>query len=504
MASGGSEVLIDLKRVSLNVDGFYWCLLDVRSPEGTTELSQEQQTDKSSTFAKTPAFERKKFKFRLPDDAAAEDLRFDMPIRVYRASRDDKDNFQLYASQTVDIRFDATSQMSVLDDGKARRIHRRAFLTRNIANLGVHKEQGKIEFDVTVREIDSKHEPEPFPVQSRVNVSVDNDTIPEEHELETRESSPGLDFPDISAIPGTAQHPSVQEYRPASRIELSPSPTSGPLSSIRSIGRNTALHTGLAGDSLQVIPESLTGDGDEVESPTLIQDPDGAVTGSSPMGSKMQQQYHTSASPHFPASSAVSRILPQYSSLSHNQGDKLLETREYKPLEIPPDTPKPVQHSDNEPSDLRSMAIIERLTKELEDYRLGIQKMGNDIVHMREKIAKLEQEKTFLRQDLEGQDKAAQALVDEAELDSLDRVDLIRRHVKLCQRFGSEVKRSREYSQRVQKLQNEIIKKNDQEKGLLKIQQAHTAQQALVQKLQEHLERSRKYKETCRQQEKVS
>jgi acyl carrier protein len=130
------------------------------------------------------------------------------------------------------------------------------------------------------------------------------------------------------------------------------------------------------------------------------------------------------------------------------------------------------------------MAIIERLTKELEDYRLGIQKMGNDIVHMREKIAKLEQEKTFLRQDLEGQDKAAQALVDEAELDSLDRVDLIRRHVKLCQRFGSEVKRSREYSQRVQKLQNEIIKKNDQEKGLLKIQQAHTAQQALVQKLQ--------------------
>jgi acyl carrier protein len=129
--------------------------------------------------------------------------------------------------------------------------------------------------------------------------------------------------------------------------------------------------------------------------------------------------------------------------------------------------------------------------------------MGNDIVHMREKIAKLEQEKTFLRQDLEGQDKAAQALVDEAELDSLDRVDLIRRHVKLCQRFGSEVKRSREYSQRVQKLQNEIIKKNDQEKGLLKIQQAHTAQQALVQKLQEHLERSRKYKETCRQQEKV-
>ena len=307
----GSEVLIDLKRVSLNDDGFYYCSLDVRPPRGTIVSSEEQQTDKSRTFTKTPAFDRKNFKFHLPDDA--EDLRFNLPINVYRATSDDTDNFVLYGSQTVDVRFDSPSQMSLLDDGRARRIHKRAFLTRNLADLGVHKEQGKIEFDVTVRELDSSHEPAPSPVQSRVNVnvdsptlalgnqerntsfSVDTGTIPDDHEQETRASSPGLDFPDLSAIPLLHRDPSVQESRPVSQVEPSPSPTSGPLSSIRSIGGNTALHAGLAGDSLQVIPEtetlvSFTGDGDEDERLTPIPIPDVTVTGSSPMESKVQQR----------------------------------------------------------------------------------------------------------------------------------------------------------------------------------------------------------------------
>lgn len=39
-----------------------------------------------------------------------------------------------------------------------------------------------------------------------------------------------------------------------------------------------------------------------------------------------------------------------------------------------------------------------------------------------------QQEKMLLTQELASQDRAAQSLVDDSELDSLDRVELIRRH----------------------------------------------------------------------------
>ena len=45
------------------------------------------------------------------------------------------------------------------------------------------------------------------------------------------------------------------------------------------------------------------------------------------------------------------------------------------------------------------------------------------------------------------------------------------------------------------------LQKNDQEKEFLKIQQAHSTQQSLIQKLQERLKKMKKLEETCKQQE---
>ena len=46
-----------------------------------------------------------------------------------------------------------------------------------------------------------------------------------------------------------------------------------------------------------------------------------------------------------------------------------------------------------------------------------------------------------------------------------------------------------------------ISQKNDQEKDFLKIQKAHSTQQAVIQKLQDRLKKMKKLEETCKQQE---
>lgn len=289
-------MLIDLQQVSLNDDGFYYCTVDVRPSRGTAGSSGHNRTDQSRTFSRTPAFDRKNFRFQLPEDF--QDSRFDLPISVYRAGREASRSFLLYAAQTVDFRFDPSSQTSLLDDGKTLRTHRRVFLTRNLADSGVYKQMGKIEFEVTIREQDYHQEPKtvPSPVQSRVDSfapesqlrstrsAVESETLPVDQE--SRVSTPGVDLPDPAGIPVLPRRPTETESRPRTRLEPSPSPTSGPPSSIRSIG-NTAPQLGRVGEPLDPLPEtplSFVGDEDEVQS--LI--PDVTVKQSSPVESRFQ------------------------------------------------------------------------------------------------------------------------------------------------------------------------------------------------------------------------
>uniref|UniRef100_A0A8C0AQI8 C2 domain-containing protein n=1 Tax=Buteo japonicus TaxID=224669 RepID=A0A8C0AQI8_9AVES len=62
----------------------------------------------------------------------------------------------------------------------------------------------------------------------------------------------------------------------------------------------------------------------------------------------------------------------------------------------------------------------------------------------------------------------------------------------------------RRLKDRVQRLQNELIRKNDQEKDLVLLQRAHRQQQAVLRRCQEKVAKTKSLEETVRQQEKVS
>uniref|UniRef100_A0A663DYB0 Coiled-coil domain containing 33 n=1 Tax=Aquila chrysaetos chrysaetos TaxID=223781 RepID=A0A663DYB0_AQUCH len=61
----------------------------------------------------------------------------------------------------------------------------------------------------------------------------------------------------------------------------------------------------------------------------------------------------------------------------------------------------------------------------------------------------------------------------------------------------------RRLKDRVQRLQNELIRKNDQEKDLVLLQRAHRQQQAVLRRCQEKAAKTKSLEETVRQQEKV-
>ena len=60
-----------------------------------------------------------------------------------------------------------------------------------------------------------------------------------------------------------------------------------------------------------------------------------------------------------------------------------------------------------------------------------------------------------------------------------------------------------EYRDRVCELQNSLITKNDREKELLQVSEAHQNQQESMLRLQEKVDKCRRLEEACRKQEKV-
>jgi hypothetical protein len=68
------------------------------------------------------------------------------------------------------------------------------------------------------------------------------------------------------------------------------------------------------------------------------------------------------------------------------------------------------------------------------------------------------------------------------ELVPLDQ--LKERYAVLAAKFQSSLEKCRELTEKLEHIQEKVIDRNDLEKRMLELQQAHTAQQAYVQKLQ--------------------
>nr|XP_022315826.1 coiled-coil domain-containing protein 33-like isoform X2 [Crassostrea virginica] len=153
--------------------------------------------------------------------------------------------------------------------------------------------------------------------------------------------------------------------------------------------------------------------------------------------------------------------------------------------------------------DQTSMNVLDHQMKELENYRAAIQRMGQDIVALRQQIRELEGNNSQLRRDLANYNDASKLMIESAELDNLTKPEVMSRYAALKQTLQTNSGDIQMYKDKVQKLQNELIKKNDQEKKYIKIAQSYKQQTEVITKLQEKVKKSKNVEEALKKQEKV-
>ncbi|XP_077979559.1 coiled-coil domain-containing protein 33-like [Glandiceps talaboti] len=154
-------------------------------------------------------------------------------------------------------------------------------------------------------------------------------------------------------------------------------------------------------------------------------------------------------------------------------------------------------------SEEHAMSLLDYQMKELDNYRDAMKKMGKDILRLREEIARLEGENSQLRRQLHMHDDSTRAMLYAADIEALSRAEIMERFLLLRRQLMNQSGETTHYKDKLQRLQNEIIKKNDKEKEYLKLQDAHLAQSAMLQKLQSKQEKVKKLEETIKEQENV-
>uniref|UniRef100_A0A452TF75 Coiled-coil domain containing 33 n=1 Tax=Ursus maritimus TaxID=29073 RepID=A0A452TF75_URSMA len=127
--------------------------------------------------------------------------------------------------------------------------------------------------------------------------------------------------------------------------------------------------------------------------------------------------------------------------------------------------------------------------QEMNNYRRAMQKMAEDILSLRKHASMLEAENRVLRSQL-------------AQGEVLSRASPTP-PVSMKQKLLLSELDLKKLRDKVQHLQNELIRKNDREKELLLLHQARQPQAALLQRCQDKLKKMKALEETVRHQEKV-
>ncbi|XP_014636401.1 PREDICTED: coiled-coil domain-containing protein 33 isoform X2 [Ceratotherium simum simum] len=130
---------------------------------------------------------------------------------------------------------------------------------------------------------------------------------------------------------------------------------------------------------------------------------------------------------------------------------------------------------------------------EMNNYRRAMQKMAEDILSLRKQASILEAENRVLRSHLTQEEV-------EEEQDNPDKPQNLASMKQKLLLSELDVTKLRD---KVQHLQNELIRKNDREKELLLLYQAQPPQAALLQRYQDKLQKMKMLEETVRHQEKV-
>ncbi|KAG6922319.1 coiled-coil domain containing 33 [Chelydra serpentina] len=131
-----------------------------------------------------------------------------------------------------------------------------------------------------------------------------------------------------------------------------------------------------------------------------------------------------------------------------------------------------------------------------------MKKMADDILSLHRRVVSLEAENSTLRRNLSMHEEVGRTLLNDMDVDVMTKVEIVDRIVALkCKLAAGTVEMSR-MKDRVQQLQNELIKKNDREKDLVMLQRAHQQQQTVLRKYQEKITKMKALEDTVRQQER--
>ncbi|XP_062819111.1 coiled-coil domain-containing protein 33 isoform X1 [Anolis carolinensis] len=148
--------------------------------------------------------------------------------------------------------------------------------------------------------------------------------------------------------------------------------------------------------------------------------------------------------------------------------------------------------------------IVEEIPEvESDNYRVALQRMAEDILSLRRHITDLENENSTLRRNLNMHEDVGRALFQDIDLDAMTKAEIVDRILSLKQKLSSGAREMARMKDRVQKLQNELIRKNDREKDLMMLQRAHQQQQMVMRKYQAKISKMQALEGAVRQQEKV-
>ncbi|KAM3925035.1 coiled-coil domain-containing protein 33 [Leptodactylus fuscus] len=201
--------------------------------------------------------------------------------------------------------------------------------------------------------------------------------------------------------------------------------------------------------------------------------------------------------------------LPSYNALADILPDPWVQqtAREQKPsdpvdLSKQPTTNIPPLYLSNN-MEVSADPVMEHQEQELANYRLAMQRMADDIIALRRQMSGLEAENSALRSERSLNQDAGRSLLSDTDIDVMTKAELADRLATLKQKLASETSELRSMRDRIQQLQNELVRKNDREKELILLQRAHQQQQAVLSQYHQKLSRAKTLQDTMRKQEKV-
>ncbi|KAI8820638.1 uncharacterized protein EV422DRAFT_57278 [Fimicolochytrium jonesii] len=159
----------------------------------------------------------------------------------------------------------------------------------------------------------------------------------------------------------------------------------------------------------------------------------------------------------------------------------------------------PMQHL----GDQQHQQLTLRLIKELDDRMIAIQKLGRELVRLRDVNAVLEDQTKQLQSRLAESDIRTNTYIKAVDLDVLSEHELRRRYAVMVQKLENETGRNKRLQEELAASQHVGIERNDFERQVLELRTAHTAQQMYLQRLQEKLQRNVKYPSIVKKQEAV-